>query len=212
MFAPPWRMMNFRVGQLLLVALCFVVFIYLVLALAEVGGVAGCHWAFPRWFGCALYIHEALAGGLIVAAGALVAAWIAWTAVQQQINAEQQRSMQKVSFQESACGSLNGFGIFGNPGFLREKKKAAQEQRSHTQEHRDNQNGDPKGKLSKGRIIWADLVPDPAKLIQMVGQEQAMGKNYQKSHCQRQEQPATQKAVSQGWSQQAGEKECPGEQ
>jgi len=91
MSAPQWRMMNFRVGQLLLVALCFVVFIYLVLALAEVGGVAGCHWAFPRWFGCALYVHESLAGGLIVAAGALVAAWIAWTAVQQQINAEQQR-------------------------------------------------------------------------------------------------------------------------
>ena len=38
-----------------------------------------------------LYVHEALAGGLIVAAGALGAAWVAWTAVQQQINAEQQR-------------------------------------------------------------------------------------------------------------------------
>jgi hypothetical protein len=87
----PWRMMNFRVGQLLLVALCSVVLIYLVLALAEAGSVAGCHWAFPRWFGCVLYVHEALAGGLIVAAGALAAAWIVWTAVQQQINAEQQR-------------------------------------------------------------------------------------------------------------------------
>jgi len=85
--------MNFRIGQLLLVALCFVVFVYLVLALAEVGGVAGCHWAFPRWFGCVLYLHETLAGSLIGAAGALTAAWIAWTAVQHQINAERERML-----------------------------------------------------------------------------------------------------------------------
>jgi hypothetical protein len=70
-----------------------VVFVYLVLALAEVGGVAGCHWAFPRWFGCVLYLHETLAGSLIGAAGALTAAWIAWTAVQHQINAERERML-----------------------------------------------------------------------------------------------------------------------
>jgi hypothetical protein len=93
MSASPWRMMNFRIGQLLLAALCFVVFVYLVLALAEVGGVAGCHWAFPRWFGCVLYLHETLAGSLIGAAGALTAAWIAWTAVQHQINAERERML-----------------------------------------------------------------------------------------------------------------------
>src|SRR5208337_1995181 len=84
-------MMNIRIGQLLFLALCFVVFIYLVLALSEVGGVAGCHWAFPRWFGCVLYVHETLAGCLIGAAGALIAASIAWTAVQQQISAERER-------------------------------------------------------------------------------------------------------------------------
>jgi hypothetical protein len=33
-----------------------------------------------------------LAAGLIAAAGALTAAWIAWTAVQQQINAEKEGS------------------------------------------------------------------------------------------------------------------------
>jgi hypothetical protein len=38
-----------------------------------------------------LWTHETLAAGLIAAGGALIAAWIAWTAVQQQINAEQQR-------------------------------------------------------------------------------------------------------------------------
>jgi len=86
-------MTSSRLGQVLLLGLCFVVFIYLVLALSEVGGPAGCHWAFPRWFGCVLYVHETLAGGLIGAAGALIAAFIAWTAVQQQINAERERML-----------------------------------------------------------------------------------------------------------------------
>jgi hypothetical protein len=84
--------MSSRIGQLILLVLSFVVFIYLVLALSEVGGIAGCHWAFPRWFGCVLYLHESLAAGLIGAAGALIAACIAWTAVQQQINAEKERT------------------------------------------------------------------------------------------------------------------------
>jgi hypothetical protein len=36
--------------------------------------------------------HENLAGGLIGAAGALIAAWIAWTAVQEQSNSERERA------------------------------------------------------------------------------------------------------------------------
>ena len=56
-------MTTFRLGQLILLALYFIVFVYLVLALAEAGGVAGCHWAFPWWFGCVLYVHETLAAG-----------------------------------------------------------------------------------------------------------------------------------------------------
>jgi hypothetical protein len=83
--------MNSRNGQLLALAFSLVLFVYLILALSEAGGTAGCHWAFPRWFGCVLWTHETLAAGLIGAGGVLIAAWIAWTAVQQQINAEQQR-------------------------------------------------------------------------------------------------------------------------
>ena len=83
--------MNSRNGQLLALALCFFFFVYLTLALIEAGGNGGCHWAFPRWFGCVLWVHETLAAGLIAAGGALVAAWIAWTAVQKQINAQQER-------------------------------------------------------------------------------------------------------------------------
>jgi hypothetical protein len=38
-----------------------------------------------------LWVHETLAAGLIAAGGALIAAWLAWAAVQKQINAEQER-------------------------------------------------------------------------------------------------------------------------
>jgi len=83
--------MKSRNGKLVALAVAFVLLAYLTLALTEAGGNAGCHWAFPRWFGCVLWVHETLAAGLIAAGGALIAAWIAWTAVQRQINAEQER-------------------------------------------------------------------------------------------------------------------------
>jgi hypothetical protein len=80
-------------------------FIYLTLALAQVGNGGSCHWAFPKWFGCVLSAHEGLAGGLIGAAGALVAAWIAWSAVQQQINAERERALADRALNRlSICG------------------------------------------------------------------------------------------------------------
>src|SRR5262245_11119479 len=43
---------------------------------------------FQKWLGCALAMHENLAGGLIGGGGAIFAAWIAWHAVMRQINAE----------------------------------------------------------------------------------------------------------------------------
>ena len=87
---PEW---NLRHGRLLVLALCSFLFVYLILALTEIGSGAGCHWAFPRWFGCVLGLHETLAAGLMGAAGVLIAAWMAWTAVQQQINADRERTV-----------------------------------------------------------------------------------------------------------------------
>ena len=68
------------------------VLLFLVLALAQWGSGSSCHWQFPKWFGCVLEAHDSLAAGLIGAGGALFAAWIAWTAVQHQINAERERA------------------------------------------------------------------------------------------------------------------------
>jgi hypothetical protein len=83
-------MMQNRKGQFVAVAAGLSLFIFSVLALAQVGNGGSCHWAFPKWFGCVIATHETLAGGLIGAAGVLLAAWIAWTAVQQQINSERE--------------------------------------------------------------------------------------------------------------------------
>ena len=87
---PEWNLPH---GRLLVLPLGAFLFVYLVLALAEIGSGAGCHWAFPRWFGCVLGLHETLAAGLIGAGGVLIAAWMAWTAVQQQMNAERERTV-----------------------------------------------------------------------------------------------------------------------
>ena len=45
----------------------------------------------PRYLGCAMTAHEGLAGGLIAAAGALFAAWLAFDAIQEQILREAER-------------------------------------------------------------------------------------------------------------------------
>jgi hypothetical protein len=85
-------MMRARLAtELFALVLWLCLFVYLVLALAEGGSGSSCHWVFPRWFGCVLSAHETLAGALIGAAGVLIGAWIAWTAVQQQINADHHR-------------------------------------------------------------------------------------------------------------------------
>ena len=48
-------------------------------------GATHCPLQFPlKWFGCAIGLHENLAGGLFSAAGTILAAFIAWTAVQNQ--------------------------------------------------------------------------------------------------------------------------------
>jgi hypothetical protein len=41
---------------------------------------------FPKWLGCAMSAHEGLAGGLVGAAGALFAGWLAFASVQRQID------------------------------------------------------------------------------------------------------------------------------
>jgi hypothetical protein len=46
---------------------------------------------FPKWIGCTMAAHEGLAGGLIGAAGALFAAWLAFSTIQEQFAHERER-------------------------------------------------------------------------------------------------------------------------
>lgn len=59
---------------------------------------------FPKWLGCAMAAHENLAGGLIGAAGALFAAWIAFTTVQGQI--EEGRAQRERVYAEAKAAAV----------------------------------------------------------------------------------------------------------
>jgi hypothetical protein len=85
-------MMRNRATQFISILFAGAILLYCVLALAQAGSNSSCHWVFPRWFGCVLAADETLAGGLIGAAGVILGAWIAWAAVQQQINAERDQA------------------------------------------------------------------------------------------------------------------------
>src|ERR1700712_3007757 len=79
--------MNKHLTPLRLVVLVAVL-VFAVLGLAELGTFPRarvCGLQFPMWFGCALSRHESLAGGLIAAGGALLAAWLAARLVWRQI-------------------------------------------------------------------------------------------------------------------------------
>jgi hypothetical protein len=49
----------------------------------------------PLYLGCVMAAHEGLAGGLIGAAGALFAAWLAYEAIQEQLSIEDTRRLQR---------------------------------------------------------------------------------------------------------------------
>src|SRR6266446_4903092 len=64
----------------------------LVLAGALAWGPHHCKLAFPMVIGCAMGSYENLAGGMFAASAALFAGWLAWSAVQIQISAEEKRA------------------------------------------------------------------------------------------------------------------------
>jgi hypothetical protein len=49
----------------------------------------------PKYIGCAAAAHEGLAGGLVGAAGALFAAWLAFDAIQEQLGQERERAREE---------------------------------------------------------------------------------------------------------------------
>jgi hypothetical protein len=51
----------------------------------------------PRYIGCAMAAHEGLAGGVVGAAGALFAAWLAFAGIQEQLAAEAERTANRLA-------------------------------------------------------------------------------------------------------------------
>jgi len=51
-----------------------------------------CKWVFPKITSCVLTKHEGLAGGLIGGGSAIFAAWLAWTAIQRQLEKRNEAS------------------------------------------------------------------------------------------------------------------------
>jgi hypothetical protein len=63
-----------------------------VLAAALAWGPHHCKAALPMVIGCAIGSYESLSGGMVAASAALFAGWLAWSAVQIQIAAEERRA------------------------------------------------------------------------------------------------------------------------
>ena len=81
-----------------------------VLAAAVAWGPHHCKAAFPMVIGCAIGSYEALTGGMIAAGAALVAGWLAWSAVQRQIEAEEKRAAaDRTEVEKVLQGDLNSF-------------------------------------------------------------------------------------------------------
>jgi len=65
-----------------------------------------CTWQFPKIVGCAVGSFESLSGGLIAAAGALFAGWLAWTAVRMQIDYARETADEQRKADEFAIRAL----------------------------------------------------------------------------------------------------------
>jgi hypothetical protein len=92
----------------------------IVVSIATLGGALAwgphhCKLAFPMVIGCAMGSYENLSGGLFAASAALFAGWLAWSAVQVQINAEEKRAAaDRIEIENVLQGDLDymaeGFG------------------------------------------------------------------------------------------------------
>lgn len=88
--SPRQVMKRWMQGFFIVVAAIIVTVVVLAGALAW--GPHHCEVTFPKVIGCALGSYESLAGGMIAAEAALFAGWLAWSAVQVQIDAEAKRA------------------------------------------------------------------------------------------------------------------------
>jgi len=96
--------------QGLFIVLGLIIVTVAVLAGALAWGPHHCSLTFPVVIGCALGSYESLAGGMIAAGAALVAGWLAWSAVQLQIDAEEKRAIaDRIEVEKVLQGDIDNF-------------------------------------------------------------------------------------------------------
>jgi hypothetical protein len=82
----------------------------LVLTAAVAWGPHQCALVFSKIIGCAVGHYEGLTGGMLAAGSALFAGWLAWSAVQIQIAAEERRATaERVEVEKVLQADLNNF-------------------------------------------------------------------------------------------------------
>lgn len=81
-----------RLLQGLVLGLLMVISSGLILASAVAWGPHSCGLVFIKVIGCAIGSYENLSGGLLAADAAIFAGWLAWSAVQVQVSAEERRA------------------------------------------------------------------------------------------------------------------------
>lgn len=69
-----------------------------------------------KWFGCVLANHESVAGGIVGAAGALLAAWFAWHAITAQISSIKPPSWLRSSSDRTIARNADRAYVTGGPG------------------------------------------------------------------------------------------------
>jgi len=73
------------------------------------------HSQFPKWLGCAIAAHEALAGSLIAAGGALFGAWLAFVGLQDQIGLarKNEREAKRLAIEKKIQDAAADWGLVG---------------------------------------------------------------------------------------------------
>jgi PPE-repeat protein len=99
-----------RLVQGLCIALGSIVGTIVVIAAAVAWGPHHCDLVFPKIIGCAIGNYESLSAGMVAAGAAIFAGWLAWSAVQFQIAAEERRAAaDRVEVEQVLQGDLDHF-------------------------------------------------------------------------------------------------------
>jgi hypothetical protein len=120
-----------------------------VLASALAWGPHHCKIAFPMVIGCAVGSYENLSGGLFAAGAALFAGWLAWSAVQVQVGAEERRAKaDRLEIESVLHGEIDKYAVLASIWKILERLDQAPLEEAPSEEARN----DRRQKLEA--VVW----------------------------------------------------------